>query len=334
LNVVPEDAIWMDVAKMEAFVTQTGLKLGMPQQDATLFAHLLTLNDLRGVFSHGSKMLPNYVHRYRRETLNPQPNVAIVAETETTLIVDGDGGLGFFPAHRAAQALIEKCLAHGVAAALTRNHGHIGAAGLYARLPVEHDLVCFGTSGHRLNLAPAGSVLLSGGASPITFAVPAGDEPPLVLDFGATNDLDRSSEAFSRIFELAPGMVFRALGLGAICQALGGVLAGQATCENFDRHSSVAPSNGTYPAANQGALFVAFDVSRFVPIDQFKRDMDDYIRRARAMQPLPGQSWAGLAGGLEWQRQRDWSRSGIPVGKEHRKVLEWVARELDIPPLC
>ena len=31
-----------------------------------------------------------------------------------------------------------------------------------------------------------------------------------------------------------------------------------------------------------------------------EQDMDDYVRRTRRMQPLPGQAWAGLAGGLEW----------------------------------
>ena len=63
--------------------------------------------------------------------LNPRPNVRLVQETPTSLVMDGDSGLGYFPAYQGTLRAIEKAKQQGMAAMVTRNHGHIGAAGIY-----------------------------------------------------------------------------------------------------------------------------------------------------------------------------------------------------------
>ncbi len=334
MNTVPTNAIRVPAAKLEGFVTQVALKLGMRQQDAELWAHLLVLNDLRGVFSHGTFQVANYLAVLRRGELNLRPDVKVVAQTPTTVVLDGDGGLGYFAAHPAVQALTEKGKSQGVAAAVTRNHGHIGAAGLYSRLPLEHGLACFGTSGHGLNLRPERSVLDCAGASPMTFAIPAGNEPPLVVDFGTMHDVMRNGEDMAQFMTMAPGIVFRAMGLGAVCQALGGILAGHTPINDPNHWSCIANVIGKYPAANQGSLFVVLDLSRLGDLDHFKRGMDEYVRSARVMQPLPGQTTSSLAGGPEWQHQREWQEIGIPIDKKHEDSLNFVASEFKVPSPC
>jgi LDH2 family malate/lactate/ureidoglycolate dehydrogenase len=68
-------------------------------------------------------------------------------------------------------------------------------------------------------------------------------------------------------------------------------------------------------------------------MDEFKREMDEYVRGARRMQPFPGYDRADLPGGLEWEREREWAMTGIPVGPGHRTGLEEIAGELgvDVP---
>lgn len=55
----------------------------------------------------------------------------------------------------------------------------------------------------------------------MSFSAPAGEEEDLVLDFGAMHDLYASSPHRDEIARLAPGTVFRAIGMGAICQSWG-----------------------------------------------------------------------------------------------------------------
>jgi hypothetical protein len=49
------------------------------------------------------------------------------------------------------------------------------------------------------------------------------------------------------------------------------------------------------------------------------------------MQPMPGCEKPYLPGGLEAERFALWKEQGIPLGKEHRQLLEEVGNELDVP---
>jgi L-2-hydroxycarboxylate dehydrogenase (NAD+) len=323
MNRPPDQSTPVPAAALREFVARVFERAGVPEEQAALLASLLVTNDLRGVFSHGTRQVPAYVDHFREGRLTPAPQVEVVQESPATLIVDGGGGLGYFPAHRAATLLGPKALATGIAAALTRNHGHIGAAGIYARIPLEQGLFCFVTSGHQLHLQAGQSVLTAAGGSPMSFAIPTGEEPPFVLDFGAMHDLYAESAHVRQIAALAPSTVFRSFGLGCVCQALGGFLAGVPV--DPARAERGAPAKRAQPGANQGSFMIAVDLRRFAPLDAFQREMDEYARRVRELEPLRGSEPAMLAGGLEWQRERQYTAEGIPVGTEHAERLRRLA---------
>jgi len=307
---------------MRAFVTEAGQVAGLPQDKAELLAELLVANDLRGVFSHGTRQIATYARLMRDGRLNSQPQVHTVRETAASLLLDGDGGLGYFPAYQGTRVLVDKVLEQGVAVLLTRNHGHFGAAGLYSRLTLPHDLLCFVTSGHQLSLTPGEPVYSAAGGSPMSFSAPTGTEDPLVLDFGTMHDLYSSSPHRDEIARLAPGLVFRSIGMGAICQAWGGLLAGV----------PIDPDRAmrAYSGANQGSLVVAFRIDLFVSPEQFKREMDEYVRQVRALKPLEGFDETYLPGGVEAARERECRAQGIPVGPEHQQRLQELADELGL----
>ena len=104
--------------------------VGLPKEKSDLLAELLTANDLRGVFSHGTRLMAEYAPLMRDGLLNNAPDVRVVRETPVSMVVDGDGGLGYFPAFEGTRLAIEKANSHGMAVMQSRNHGHIGAAGI------------------------------------------------------------------------------------------------------------------------------------------------------------------------------------------------------------
>jgi LDH2 family malate/lactate/ureidoglycolate dehydrogenase len=309
---------------MHTFISQTGQAVGLPQDRAEFLARLLVDNDLRGVLSHGSQRMPTYVRQFRNGELNPDPQVRIVQETPVSLVFDGDGGLGYYPAHAGTLALVEKAKQAGIAILLTRNHGHIGAAGIYARLTLDHDLLSFVTSGHQLDLAPGQPIFNAAGGSPFAFSAPAKSEDSLVLDFGTMHDLYASSPYRDEIARKAPGIVFRSIGMGTICQSWGGFLAGV----------PLDPAHATrqWPGANQGALVIAFRIGLFMQPEQFKREIDAYVRVVRSLQPLEGFDEAYLPGGVEAARERAYKEKSIPVGLEHQQELEQMAALLGLTP--
>ena len=324
MNLPPETFVRVPHGDIRAFVSRAARAVGLPDAKALLLADLLTANDLRGVFSHGSRQIATYAILMRDGRLNSNPQVHVAKQTPVSLLVDGDGGLGYFPAHEGTKLLIEKARAAGIAVLVTRNHGHFGAAGIYSRMTLEHDLLAFVTSGHQLNLQPGDALYKAAGGSPMSFSAPAHLEPPLVLDFGAMHDLYDSSPYREAIARLAPGLVLRSIGTGAICQTWGGFLGGVPLDESR--------AEKRYVGANQGSLVIAFQIGLFMDPLDFRREIDAYSQRVRTLRPLAGFAAARLAGGPESEREAEYRELGIPVGPEHREALDGLATELGIEP--
>ena len=115
--------------KLKAFVNEVLAKLGVASSDAATVADVLVAADLRGIESHGVARLESYyVSRIRKGKLNPRPEVKVAHETETSIVLDADNGLGHPVGKRAMLEVIEKAKrygsAFGDARARTRHDRH------------------------------------------------------------------------------------------------------------------------------------------------------------------------------------------------------------------
>lgn len=321
MNIPPTDGVRVMPEDLRRFAREVLLRAGLPGEDAALVTETLVRNDLRGVLSHGTQLLLRYTRQLREGELNPQPRVRVVQESPATAVVDGDGGLGYFAAFRAAEIALAKAKEVGTATVVARNHGHIGAAGTYTRLALPEGCAALCVSGVDLRthgpFGPPHHIAQAGGGGPISFAIPAGSEPPLVVDMGCYISHMRSR--LDDVFAIAPDAVFKILGLGTATMALGGILAGVSMPAD--------PAERRYTGANQGTFLAVFDIARFMPLETFLSEMDGYVRKARALEPYPGCTEADLPGGPEWRREREWATEGIPLGEKHRGALEEVALE-------
>jgi len=322
VNNPPEAYTRIAAETLQPFVEALARAGGLVADKAQLLARLLTTNELRGVRSHGAQQVATYARLFRDGRLNPDPQLTVARETPVSAMVDGDGSLGYFASHEATTRAIDKAKQTGVAVAMTRNHGHFGAAGIYARMTLEHDLICYVTSGHQLNLEPGAPLDGAAGGSPMAFSAPAGEEASLVLDFGAMHDF-YNDEIVAAVNDIAPGIVLRSIGLGEVCQAWGGLLSGLSI--------DAAKPRWTWPGANQGALFFVFRIDLFMEPAAFKAEMDEYVRRVRKLTPLKGFDEAFMAGGVEVAREAQYRRDGIPLGEGLIRRLSDVALELEVP---
>ena len=149
----------------------------------------------------------------------------------------------------------------GCAAATTRNHHHFGAAVQWSRLATNADCIAVTVSSHRYELAPETSITGVNATSPMSIAIPTGDEATLALDMGASLGLPDVNEHFEEM----PQAYFKHIALGAVNRALGGVVAG------IYRDEIV---NSEWTASNQGSFFVVIDAARLQPLAELKAEMD------------------------------------------------------------
>ena len=66
--------------------------------------------------------------------MNVKPNIRTVKETPTSVVIDGDGTLGYLPMVMATEGAIAKAKQVGIGMGLVRHIGHYGSAGHYARM--------------------------------------------------------------------------------------------------------------------------------------------------------------------------------------------------------
>ena len=150
--------------------------------DAALVAEILISADLRGIESHGIARLESYYcSRIDAGMLNPQPQVSVVRETPSSLVIDADNGLGHPVSARTMAQVIDKARQCGTAFAAVRNSNHFGIAGFYAMMALEHDMIGICATNSVRYGAPTFGRGIMLGTNPLAFAIPTGEELPYVF---------------------------------------------------------------------------------------------------------------------------------------------------------
>ena len=339
---------------LEAFVARALTVVGLPAPDAEQVARLMILADLRGSDGHGIFRLPQYVRRIRAGGTNVRPNIRVVQETDATALVDGDNGMGHLVMQFAAQVAIEKAQQTGIGWAGVRQSNHAGPAALYAMMPLARDMIgiyiAVGSANH---MPPWGGIELLLSTNPIAFAIPAYEEPPIVLDIATSvtaygkvktkaqrgepmpegwmidargnplTDPKRAEEGF-----LLPIGGYKGSGLALVFGLLAGTLNGAA----FGRDVIDFNKDDKTPT-NTGQVIVALDIARFSPVEAFKRKVDEVIRDFRNSPRMPGVDHIRLPGEQSHATWLERSALGVPMNDGLLNTLEQVAAELNIQGL-
>jgi LDH2 family malate/lactate/ureidoglycolate dehydrogenase len=222
-------------------------------------------------------------------------------------------------------------------------------------MPVEHGMIgLYSAVASANHMAIWGGVEALLGTNPLAVGIPAGEEPPVILDIATTmvsygtiknyalqgksipegwmikradgeplTDPKRSSEGL-----LLPIGGYKGSGLALILGLLAGTLNGAAFGRDVVDFNADAVTE-----TNTGHFIVAVDVSRFTPLDTFKAEVDRHMRDMRDSERLPGFDAIRIPGEQREARIRSRSRDGVPLSAELRKKLDDLAGQLEIDPI-
>ena len=269
-------------------------------------------------------------------------------------MVDGDNGMGHLVMSRAAETAAELAKETGVAWVGAKRSNHAGAAGVYAAMPLAQDMVGIYAVVANANHMPVwGSSENLLGTNPVAFAIPAGEEPPVVLDIATTvvsygtvkaNKLqgkpmpagwmiDKQGQPLTDSAKSAEGLLMPigghkgsglALVLGLLAGTMNGAAFGRDVVDfNYDNET----------ACDTGHFIVALDVSRFMPMPMFKAAVDRHLRDLKSSPKLPGVDAIRLPGEQRLKRRAERARDGVPVYPEVIAQLDALAGELKVKPL-
>ncbi|MBI2846427.1 MAG: Ldh family oxidoreductase [Chloroflexi bacterium] len=336
------------------FVEKVLLHYGLPEEDARIGAEVLVHADLMGIDSHGVAHLAeniNYVPGLKLGYVNPRPKIRAIRETPTTALVDADRGFGMVVGHRAMNIAIDKAKEAGIGAVTVINACHFGAAGHYALMAVPHDMIGISSTNAPPQVAPTYARHRMFGTNPLAVAVPAGKEPPFLLDIATSVVAHGKLEIAAREERpIPPGWAVDASGRSSedpMAVRGGGALMPLGSSPELSSHKGfglsmvvdilcgVLSGQGygmllTDEPRQYGHFFQAIRIDCFRPVSEFKAMMDELLMRVRTAEPVRGEKRVYYPGLKEYEAEKERREKGIPLNPKVVSALESLGREIGI----
>jgi L-2-hydroxycarboxylate dehydrogenase (NAD+) len=342
------------VFDLTEFIARVLASVGLPAADARLVARLMAEADARGADGHGVFRLPQYVKRIQSGGINTRPQIHTIEDHPATALLDGDNAMGHLVMSRAAEIAIEKAKIAGVAWVGARNSNHAGPASLYARMPLDHDMVglyiAVGSANH---LPPWGGIAMLLSTNPIAIAVPGAQGREIMLDMATTNAaygkvkikaqrkeampegwmMDRQGKPLTDPKRAEEGFLLpiggpKGYGLALMFGLLAGTLNGAAfgsDVVDFNRDFSTL--------TNTGHLIVAVNIAAFSDVPAFKTKVGEIWELMKSSPLLPGFDEIRLPGERSAKIFVDRTINGVPITSELQSSLDQLADRLGVERL-
>ncbi len=338
---------------LRLFCKQAYMKAGVLEEEADIVADLLARSDLRGVESHGVTRLPIYILRLQKGYVRKRLRLTYLKDKGPVAYAEGHGSMGHLVAYRAIERAIEKAEEFGIGWIAVKDSGHFGVAGLFPMMAADKDLIGYICSNSAPMMAPFGGRERIIGNNALSYAFPADQYPPVVVDFscsvvssgrlivarkkgekipmGWAVDKDGVPtedpyEAYEGGGSLLAVGGHKGSGLALAHEILTAILAGGRWTR--DIKSLYEKDKGGIQGTCHS--FMALDPECFVGRKEFKKEMDLYIKglkesgRARDVEEIL------MPGEPEFRTETERLKDGIPLAQNTVKELTELGQSLGI----
>ena len=235
-----------------------------------------------------------------------------------------------------------------------RNSNHLGAAGYFAYLAIEHDMIGVSMSGHLYGegtsrgMAPVFSLQPMFGTNPFGVAIPCEQQPPYVLDMSTSvvpvNRVEfakdrgesipigwcldaegnpTSDPATAKIYLPLGGARetggHKGFGLAMIVEAMTALLS-----------AGWADENGSYSQDKIAHFLGAFRIDMFREPSEFKTAMDAMIDSLHRAAPAPEHDRVFVPGEMEHDTEQQRLQTGIPLIEKEVDDLRELSKRFDV----
>ena len=340
------------VKVLEDYCKKVLMKTGMSEMKASIVTECLIEANLRGVDSHGIRLLPVYVKAIKKGLINIYSYPKIEKESQATLLIDGQGGIGQFVGVYAMKKCMEKARRFGIGIAGVRNSNHFGIAAYYAMIPLKEDMIGIALSNAPHRMAPWGAKKAYLGTNPFAVAVPTDGDIPFVVDMATSKvalqkivsakdkgenipgdwALDEEGKPTTDPEKALKGAVLpmaeaKGYAISLLIDMFCGVLTGAAFGNHHPNRLINPDSSGPQDI---GHFFAALKIENFIPLREFKRRMRQEIEEIKSLPVAEGFSQICIPGEIEANKKKERVKKGIPLSDNVLRGLKKVGEELGL----
>jgi L-2-hydroxycarboxylate dehydrogenase (NAD+) len=281
-------------------ITNLLIKLDVSEEEAAIVADVTVDADMKGFSSHGIGRFPQYIRGLEVNTIRPVAEIMIEKESAATALINGNHGFGHVIAYRGMEMAIEKAKDAGIGIVGINNSNHFGVAGYYTDMALMEDLIGVVIANTEPAVAPIGGKEPILGTNPLAIGIPSnghyvsvdmatsasargklmeairrGETIPenVALDSDGNPTIDPLAALKGSIL---PFGAHKGYALAFMIEILAGPMVGAA----YGR--AVTGTANPEVMCTKGDLVAAIDPAKFVDIDEFKADVDDFISEVKS----------------------------------------------------
>lgn len=336
---------------IKRFAVDALLAANVSQQVAELTAHVLWITSIRGVDSHGMRLLPHYVDAIQEGRINPQPNMTFSQTALATGIFDADHTLGHAASTLAMEHAIRIAQEVGIGIVVVKNSSHNGAQASYGLQAAQNNMIGMVVTNASPSVRITNSTKPFFGTNPICFTAPMLNEDPFCFDAaptpyafnkviqyredgktlpeGIAADKDGYPTTDAELaFQLIPIGDYKGFGLIMMVDMLSSLLTGMPSGDQVAGMFKKPLSNKRYLAH----FFMAIRIDAFRDIDEFKRDMQSNADKIRNLPRMTADVPVMIPGDPEKATHQHRIQHGIPVKSYDMERFMELAKHLKITP--
>ena len=326
----------ISVENERKLVNEILINIGVQEDHAKIITEATLDSDLKGFTSHGLGRFPQYIRGINNGFIETKGDYEIVKDEDSIALIDGKSLFGQYIAHEAMMMAINKAKETGIAAVGTFNSNHFGITGYYSDLAIRNDMIGIVICNTEPGVAPLGGKKAILGTNPIAIGIPS--ETYIAVDMAtAVSARGKILEAKRKGEEIPPNTAIDKDGnpttdpeaaLEGSILPFGGVkgyalsfmieiMTGPLVNAAFG--TKVTGTAGDYKEdCNKGDLFVAINPEKFVSIDAFKEQVEEFVTEIRES----GNTF--IPGDLEVKRIAENEKNGLEIDEKLYETLKTI----------
>jgi LDH2 family malate/lactate/ureidoglycolate dehydrogenase len=331
------------------FVEQVFLTAGVDETSAKDTARGLWFASLRGVDSHGVRLLPHYLKAVQLGRINAHPVFTFNQTSPSTGLLDADHGFGIAAGICAIHHAVALAKEAGTGQVAVFNSNHCGSMATFALEACKEDMIGTAYTNATPKMRTPNATTSFFGTNPICLAAPMASEDPFCYDGSTTvmsaNKIrvygERGLKLPSKcgagedgnetivpadVTQLLPIGDYKGFGMAMIVDLLCGLLTGMPAGDEVTEMFNGPPSDKRY----LGQFYGAQRIDAFQDAAHFKSRLQAMAERIREQPRLDTHTPVQVPGDPEKAFQLDREKNGIPISDRDQKKFDSIARELNI----
>lgn len=314
--------------ELKSLMKNKFVKAGLKPEHADMMAEVLTWSDERGIHSHGAVRVEYYSERIAKGGMTVEPDIKFTKTGPCSAMLDADNGCGYVGATMAMDEAIKMAKENGIAVVGIRNISHSGSIGYYVEMAAKQDLVALTMCQSDPMAIPFGGAEPFYGTNPIAFGAPSADDRRVVFDMATTvqawgkilyarsrkaeipdtwavDEDGKPTTDSMKVNALVPISGAKGYGLMMMVDILSGIMTGVP----FGHHVS-SMYDDLSKGRELGQIHIVIDPSRFVPLEQFKKNMSQCLDELTAAKPGEGYDRIYYPGERGLLRKANYEKNG------------------------